>query len=250
MFYVYKIINNINGKVYIGKTSDISTRWRKHVNQALSDKLPSYYLHNSIAKYGPENFSIIELGQYHIEQDAFVAEAAFIKQYSSTNRSLGMNIAEGGQGPSGFKHSEKTKRHLSRVCSGWKHTEETKRKISKSLIGIKRSPETIEKMRQANLGKTLSDETKKKLSDIKRQTTKGEGNGFYGKTHSEETKQILRDKCAGTKSPRAKFSKEEVLDIRRMHNSGLTLSRIADKYKCGISTIHGIVKYKRYANIA
>jgi G:T-mismatch repair DNA endonuclease (very short patch repair protein) len=42
-------------------------------------------------------------------------------------------------------------------------------------------------------GREHTDESKKKMSDIRKVIFLGEGNPFYGKHHSEETKQLIRD---------------------------------------------------------
>jgi len=70
---------------------------------------------------------------------------------------------------------------------GKKHSVETKLKISQSQIGKKMPIEAIEKMRQSKIGIKLSDETKKKM----RVVNAGKNNPFYGKKHSEKTKQKL-----------------------------------------------------------
>ena len=93
------------------------------------------------------------------------------------------------------KHlSDETKAKLSESKRGkipWNkgipHTEEAKAKMRGRPV----SEETREKNRQAQLGKHPSEETRAKLSA----TTKGEKNPFYGRHHTEETKQILREKA-------------------------------------------------------
>lgn len=66
-------------------------------------------------------------------------------------------------------------------------TEETKRKKSESHVGKKRSPFTEEHRKHisaSSIGKYISPETRKKLSEI----LSGEGNPFFGKQHSEESR--------------------------------------------------------------
>ena len=52
MIGIYKITNKLNGKVYIGQSIDIDTRWRQHCKT--KDNLA---IHRAIQKYRPENFS-------------------------------------------------------------------------------------------------------------------------------------------------------------------------------------------------
>jgi group I intron endonuclease len=53
---IYKIENQINQKVYIGQSTNISTRWRRHRSEA-NNLNNSYPLYCAMRKYGLENFS-------------------------------------------------------------------------------------------------------------------------------------------------------------------------------------------------
>lgn len=76
------------------------------------------------------------------EAEAFAKEIEFIKMY----KDLGYcetNFSDGGEGPSGFKHSEETKTILS---------EKSKQNNPRYWLGKKRSPETIQKISEAKKG--------------------------------------------------------------------------------------------------
>ena len=59
MGVIYKITNNINGKIYIGQTRiPESKRWQQHVWHADNDSdKDSLLLCKAIKKYGKESFS-------------------------------------------------------------------------------------------------------------------------------------------------------------------------------------------------
>lgn len=64
---VYKIVNNINHKVYIGSSTRVEKRWKQHINDAFNpnNKKYNYPLYQAFRKYGLENFS------FEILQDDF-----------------------------------------------------------------------------------------------------------------------------------------------------------------------------------
>lgn len=62
MFVIYKILNLITGKYYVGHSVDFKERWRQHRCYLANGNHDNKYLQNSFAKYGKKNFvfSIIE----------------------------------------------------------------------------------------------------------------------------------------------------------------------------------------------
>lgn len=99
MGYIYKITNNINGKIYIGQTRVTEPqRWQQHVwhanNKPDND---SPLLCRAIKKYGKENFTrtIIEECNNQLLNER---EIYWIKYFNSTNHEIGYNVENGGQG--------------------------------------------------------------------------------------------------------------------------------------------------------
>lgn len=95
----------------------------------------------------------------------------------------------------GRKHTEETKLKMSLAKKGIPKTEEHKQKLRGRIV----SEETRKKISEANKGKPspkkglpghkLTEEAKQEISA----RTKGELNPFYGRQHSEETKQKMKD---------------------------------------------------------
>lgn len=82
--YIYRIINNINGKSYIGSTNNWKRRKAEHFNSA---KWPScisynYPLQQAIRKYGQENFSFIILEECDVNETA-QRERYYIQYYNT-----------------------------------------------------------------------------------------------------------------------------------------------------------------------
>jgi len=77
---------------------------------------------------------------------------------------------------------------------GKKHTQEAKDKISKANTGSKLTPEQRAKVSESKLGKKreeFSEEWKAKMSKAKQ----GSNNNMYGKRHSKETIEKIREKA-------------------------------------------------------
>ena len=60
MIGIYKFVNKINGKIYIGQSNDIQRRIKDHYYKAHNPTGGNYHspLHLAIRKYGWDNFQI------------------------------------------------------------------------------------------------------------------------------------------------------------------------------------------------
>ena len=95
------------------------------------------------------------------EEDSFQIEKDTILEMRYFGYPL-VNMTDGGEGSSGFKHSEEsiTKRALKAV--GVPLTEQHRDNIRKSQIGVAKNPASVERMRQSLIGKKQSESTKQK----------------------------------------------------------------------------------------
>jgi group I intron endonuclease len=151
MSCIYKILNKVNGKVYIGLTSRASPtkRWQRHISDLNSGKHHSRHLQKSWNKYGEANFifEILEVLEVDIK-NLFLREIFWIKFYKSFDPKFGYNMTFGGEG--GF-HLKETIDRIAMKNRGKKRTLEYRRRVSLSKIGKstslkgrKLSPRSIE----------------------------------------------------------------------------------------------------------
>ena len=69
MPYIYKIVNKLNGKMYIGKTTgSIQKRWKEHLKDRKRSKFEQRPLYDAMLKYGIENFYIEEVEKCPLEK--------------------------------------------------------------------------------------------------------------------------------------------------------------------------------------
>lgn len=135
---IYRITNLVNGKIYIGKTSEsFLKRFRKHLANAKHVRDGSQ-LGKAIRKYGEENFYIgIIVDKVPIYfLDAF--ERYWIHHYNSLH--AGYNCTVGGDGGS-RPWTDKQRQTVSQSRKGVVISAETRAKISNTL---KATPMTAE----------------------------------------------------------------------------------------------------------
>lgn len=87
---IYKITNKINGKIYIGQSSNIDERWKNHLKTK-----DNTHFHNALQKYGKDSFKweIIE-DNLNDSKIRFEREKFWISFYKSNI--TGYNMTSGG----------------------------------------------------------------------------------------------------------------------------------------------------------
>lgn len=143
---------------------------------------PKFY--NAILKYGWDNFEHIILQDNLSQFEANELEFKLIQLYQSQNDDYGYNITSGG---SNFSHSEETKKKIgisnSIALKGHKMSEEQKQLLSQLFSG------------EGNpfYGRHHSEETKQKISEHRKGKNIGKDHPMFGKHHSEEELQKMSD---------------------------------------------------------
>lgn len=249
---IYKITNLIDGMVYIGQTTGKpNRRWKQHLSVKIK-----YHLHNSINKYGKDNFKFEVIDTANSIDELNILEKFYIKNFNCLFPN-GYNLTDGGK--NGLK-SEYTKQKMSlankgkklseehkKKCSesqlgeksswwGRKHSPETKSKISKGNRGRIVSDETIEKMKLSKLGKKASKETKVKMS-LARKGRKS----FLGTIHSEECRKKISIKSKNQLFPIKciENNKTYINAARAAEDLNIKKQSIADYFFGKIKTANG-----------
>lgn len=223
---IYKIVNILDLKMYIGSSVDIQGRWYEHIRSLNLNQHDNSKLQRAWNKYSadsfkfeileiincPDNITDLEFSKLILSREQFYLDTLlFASENDDRFSKLGYNL----------------QRSTTQTNLGRKFSEEFKDKIRKANLGKKYSIET--KLKQSEIHKLRfkdknnhpmynkhhTDEAKKKIS----LANIGENNPFYGKTHSEETKKKLsehpHDWNKGEKCHLAKITTEQALDIKR-----------------------------------
>lgn len=112
IYSIYKVVNKINGKVYIGFDSNWPNRQKTHYYKSSSNKASHFHFHHAIRKHGWNSFDWEIIYQSKDKEHTLkIMEPFFIEQYDSFEN--GYNQTLGGEGSFGKLQSEKNKKFLS-----------------------------------------------------------------------------------------------------------------------------------------
>jgi group I intron endonuclease len=201
---IYKATNNINKKIYIGKTTySLQTRKRRHIYDAKKES--QLLFHRALRKYNFDfSWEIIYIAQS--KEELKEAEKSFIWLYMSNNNIFGYNLTEGGEGLSGLIFSDEHRRKIGDAHRG-----------EKNYMYGKPYPEERKKLQREKLkGKKISEEIVKRRAETqrgqKREKVTGDKNHFY-----KEVDDAL---------------------ILKLHNEGKTVPEIKDLTGISCRIIH------------
>lgn len=135
---VYKITNQINQKIYIGQTSKtIEERFQRHIYDTINNRIDTH-LARAIRKYGPNNFTVIEIDRAETQEELNQKEVYWIHFYNSIE--MGYNETDSCLKSGGNTYKYKTSNEL----------KEIKQKISSSKKAGKNPQATAVKCRNIN----------------------------------------------------------------------------------------------------
>jgi len=226
---IYEILNTVNGKFYIGSAVDLKARFRTHIRALKRNCHINKHLQNAFNKYGAEAFIVFPL-EYCKPKELISKEQFWLSALKATE--AGYNICPTAGSVLGLRHSDETKRKISRVHKGKTVTfsAEHRDNISKALTGKKLSDEHRQALRDGHKGKKrgpLSEETKRKIGeatkkrwadkeykDKVRRALKGRkpspGSFKKGYVPTDETREKLRTSHLGQSPSSTSFKKGHV----------------------------------------
>lgn len=183
---VYVWINTITNKIYIGSSINLRPRIYTYFSPVSLAKTPNAPLTRAFTKYTHNNFILGILEYGQDPKNIISLEQKYIDLYQPEYNIL---------------------------------------KIAGSSLGHKHSLIARERYSLAAKNRILSEETKKALSEF-RSSRRGQLNSFYGKTHTIETKVILRDRILS----RSEYlgTKVSVTVLNTLNNTTITYDTIKE----------------------
>ena len=201
---IYMLTNKITKKIYIGQSKDLSNRFKNYFNFSYLKNKANLIICQTIVKYGYSNFSLTIL-EYCDKFELLTREQFYCDKFNPQYNRL----------------------KIAGSSLNSKHSEYIKTRISKSLkeVSIKEKSALIERLNK--------DETNKIMS-LK--------NPLFGQTHSEKSKEFLKQKALNLKH-------SEDTKLKMSSISGNPIN-IYEKFSSkGFKFIGSFVSYRRAAKL-
>ena len=168
---IYKIINVINNKFYVGSAVDLKRRKTRHFSELRTGKHNNRHLQAAWVKYGEQAFVFVVVEEFPDDVDLLAAENVWLKEHVGKNYcyNLGVDATAPTLGMSG------------ELSPTWGRKRTTEELAAQNWKGKKHNQESKDKIRAHLIGKPKSAEVRAKISA----TLSGEGNFWYGKKRPE-----------------------------------------------------------------
>lgn len=180
---IYKIINIINNKFYIGSAVDLKRRKARHFSELRNNKHNNRHLQAAWIKYGEQSFVFVVVELVDIADDLLAAENRWLKEHVGKDYcyNIGVDATAPMLGVSGEASP----------TWGYKHTPKAIESIRAASIGRKQSDEVIQRKIINIIGKPKPAAVRAKISA----TLSGEGNFWYGKKRPDHGAKISKRVC-------------------------------------------------------
>ncbi len=168
---IYKIINTVNGKFYLGSTGGFRDRWKEHLWQLRSNIHHNRHLQFAWNKYGETAFTF-EVAEFVSLHSLLVKEQEWLDRTKCYDAKVGYNLSRYADAPMrGRTLSPEACSLLSKSKRGKPKPPGFGKRVAKALTGIKRSKETCDRISASkkgvvahNKGIPMSKNQKDKLS--------------------------------------------------------------------------------------
>lgn len=208
MIGIYRIVNKVNGKCYVGQSIDLEKRIHDHFLKSNSKSLQQ-----DMESYGEDNFYGEILAECSIE-DQNRLEREFVAKFRANDPNFGYNIHPGGGHKPGYRATDETRKkmrdkRLELINSpDFVNGTAGSKIIHRGNVQSRASGDKLKRMMTSGWELGASQAFKDNLSHInsgennpaygKGYKFAGENNHFFGKHHTEETKQKIREHMPDT----------------------------------------------------
>ena len=193
---IYKIINKLNGRIYVGSAKRFIERWQSHTSSLRNQKHQNKFLQADFNKCGEEAFvfEVLEVTEGKSKEERLLIEEGYIKQHYDSG-DMCYNLCDRAISRDGCKDKDPEKTRLKRSESSkkmWQNEEYRQKQVEvqrvrmieqwqneelreKTLQGIREAskrPEVIENRSKAQRGKKIPESQKQFLRETVGPVTK------------------------------------------------------------------------------
>ena len=190
---IYSIRNTVSGRRYIGSAINIRQRWHSHRSLLLNGIHHSKTLLRSWLKHGETAFVFEVIEAVEDKSKLIEREQFWINEFNAADPKTGFNMSPTAGSCIGFRHSDATRKKMSRLRNGVPKSEIGKRNITEALVNKNKSLEMREKVRASKIAFYSNPENRKQLSiqSLNMWNRRRALNLRLGHPQSEETKRKL-----------------------------------------------------------
>lgn len=231
MCYIYGIYNKLNGKLYIGITTNCEKRWKRHQKMVNPNVKIKHAIHWALNKYGIDNFIFKQIEELNDWKFALQQERAWIKALKELGHQL-YNETDGGEGSFGVRRYGKDNPNFGKPM---------KPHVKKELLKHRRKL-SDEQIKEIQILFANNNYTQTKLSK--------QFNVSLTQIH-----RIVKGKSWGDKDHDAILTKKNMTaDDARMikimyATDNYTQKELAKRFNCSANHIYRIISGKKWKNI-
>ncbi len=236
---VYKIINLVNGKFYIGSIASkngFKQRWNTHKRELNNNIHVNKHLQRAWNKYGKESF-LFEIIEIILDRSIVLdREQYYLDLLKPYERNIGYNSYQTAGSPLGSKHTLETKQKMVKI-------QQEIKVIGDKCSNSKFTNEEVLKMRELyNNG-----ESTKKIAIIYNSKHLVIFNILRNKTYNFNNQEIKKIKRDSEVYSFAKLNYENAKEIRYNYNNNIkTIRELANDFNVTEKTIRNILRNKTF----
>lgn len=131
---IYTLRNKLNGRLYVGQTTNFKRRMKEYRVKRIYKKSMQYALMEDIIKHRYDNFDVQIIDHGSTVSELHEKEIHWISEYNSTDLITGYNKKAGG---AGGKMTDDSKEKMRVTTGQFRHSEETKKLKSIPIVVFK-----------------------------------------------------------------------------------------------------------------
>jgi len=175
---IYKIINVVNNKFYVGSAVDLKRRKTRHFSELRTGKHNNRHLQAAWVKYGEQAFVFVVVEELALDADLLAAENRWLKEHVGQDYCYNIGVdatapmlGVGGESSPTWGRKRTPEELAAQNWAGRLHSDDAKKRIRAALLG-KPKPAAV----RAKISATLS----------------GEGNFWYGKKRPDHGAKVSK----------------------------------------------------------